>query len=119
MYNIIKFLAEDSSSVLGNPQTPGTTNPAGLRTVNNGNNVDLPAVITSILNGVIGVLGIVCVVVMIIGGINYMTSAGDASKVEKGKKTILYGLIGLVVCVLAFAVVNFVIQNIIGAQNTE
>ena len=70
--------------------------------------------VTTILNAIIGVLGLVCVVVMIIGGVSYMTSSGDAAKVKKAKDTILYGLIGLIVCVLAFAIVNFVISNIIG-----
>ena len=69
--------------------------------------------VTGIINAVIGALGLVCVVVMIIGGVNYMTSSGDAGKVKKAKDTILYGLIGLVVCVLAFALVNFVIVNVI------
>ena len=72
--------------------------------------------VTSILNGIIAVLGLVCVVVIIIGGVNYMTSSGDTGKVKKAKDTILYGLIGLAVCVLAFALVNFVIVNIIGGQ---
>lgn len=70
--------------------------------------------VTAILNAVIGVLGLVCVVVMIIGGVNYMTSSGDTGKVKKAKDTILYGLIGLIVCVLAFALVNFVISSILG-----
>ena len=70
--------------------------------------------ITDILNVVIGVLGIVCVIVVIIGGVLYMTSSGDAGKVKKAKDTILYGIIGLIVCVLAFAIVNFVIANIGG-----
>lgn len=70
--------------------------------------------ITTIINAVIGILGLVCVVVMIIGGVNYMTSAGDAGKVKKGKDTILYGLIGLVICVLAFALVNWVISGVLG-----
>ena len=70
---------------------------------------DAVANIANIINGVIGVLGLVCVVVMIIGGVNYMTSSGDAEKVKKAKNTILYGLIGLVICVLAFALVNWVI----------
>ena len=74
---------------------------------------DLVDNITAIINAVIGVLGIVCVVVMIIGGVNYMTSSGDTGKVKKAKDTILYGLIGLVVCVLAFALVNFVIKSIL------
>lgn len=69
-----------------------------------------------ILNAVIGVLALVAVVVMIIGGVSYMTSSGDAGKVKKAKDTILYGLIGLVVCVLAFAIVNFVISQIIGSN---
>ena len=72
--------------------------------------------ITGILNAVIGVLGLVCVVVMIIGGVNYMTSSGDSGKVKKAKDTILYGLIGLVVCVLAFSIVNFIITDILGSD---
>ncbi len=79
---------------------------------------NLTKYVSSIVNGVIAVLGFACVVVVVIGGINYMTSAGDTQKVEKGKKTILYGLIGLVICVLAFLIVNYVIVNIIGGRNT-
>lgn len=77
-----------------------------------GNLVGADGSITKILNAIIGVIGIVAVVVIIIGGITYMTSAGDSGKVKKAKDTILYGVIGLVVCALAFAIVNFVIGNI-------
>ena len=69
--------------------------------------------IITIINWVIGILGLVCVIVIIIGGVNYMTSSGEAGKVKKAKDTILYGIIGLVVCILAFAIVNFVISGII------
>ena len=72
--------------------------------------------VTAIINVVIGVLGIVAVIVIILGGVQYMTSTGDAGKVKKAKDTILYGVIGLVVCVLAFAIVNFVIMNILGSK---
>ena len=68
--------------------------------------------IATILNYVIGILGIVAVGVIIIGGVTYMTSSGDASKVKKAKDTILYGVIGLIVVALAFAIVNFVITGI-------
>lgn len=70
-----------------------------------------------ILNAIVGVLGLVAVVVIIIGGVTYMTSSGDASKVKKAKDTILYGIIGLIVAALAFAVVNFVISGILGTNN--
>ena len=72
--------------------------------------------VTAIINAVIGILGLVCVVVIIIGGVNYMTSSGDAGKVKKGKDTILYGAIGLIICALAFAIVNWVIGGILQAK---
>ena len=77
------------------------------------NNDNLTNDIIHILNGVIATLGLVAVIVIIIGGVNYMTSTGDPAKVKKAKDTILYGLIGLIICVLSFAIVNFVIKNII------
>lgn len=87
---------------------------ADVQFVNGGDGEELRTDITAILNAVIGVLGIVAVVVIIIGGVNYMTSAGDAGKVKTAKNTILYGVIGLVICALAFAIVNFVIGTILG-----
>lgn len=77
-------------------------------------NADLSGNVTNILNVAIGALGIVAVIVIIIGGVQYMTSTGDAGKVKKAKDTILYGVIGLVVVILAFAIVNFVIANVNG-----
>ena len=84
-----------------------------VNNVNNGSGAELSNAVINIINGVIAVLGLVAVVIIIIGGVQYMTSSGDAGKVKKAKDTILYGIIGLVVCILAFAIVNFVITNII------
>lgn len=66
-----------------------------------------------IINAVLGVIALVAVVFVIYGGFLYLTSAGDPSKVKKGKDSIMYALIGLVVVGLAFALVNFVISDII------
>lgn len=100
-----------------------TTDGTGVETV--GENVDgapvhnLPELVQAILNGVIAVLGTVCVIVMIVGGTNFMTSAGDTQKVTKARNTLIYGAIGLVICVLSFMIVNFVVRNILhGDQPT-
>lgn len=69
--------------------------------------------IKDIINAVIFVLGTACAIVIIVGGISYMTSSGDPGKVKKAKDTILYGVIGLIICVLAFAIVNFVIMSLL------
>ena len=66
-----------------------------------------------IINMVIFLVGLIAVVMVIIGGIQYSTSQGDSAKVKKAKDTIMYGIIGLVVAILAFAIVNFVLTSII------
>lgn len=65
-----------------------------------------------VINVVLAVLAFVTVAMIIVGGVNYSTSQGDAGKVKKAKDTILYGIVGLVVALLAFAIVNFVLVNI-------
>ncbi|MCQ2571070.1 MAG: pilin, partial [Candidatus Saccharibacteria bacterium] len=70
---------------------------------------DMNDIISKIINAIIFVIGIVAVIMIVLGGISYATSQGDPSKVKKGKDTILYGIIGLVVALLAFAIVNFVL----------
>ena len=74
---------------------------------------DINGIVIGVINAILGVIGLIAVVMIILGGISYMTSSGDSAKVKKGKDTILYGIIGLVIVGLAFAIVNFVIGNII------
>lgn len=73
---------------------------------------DLGATVTGLINVVIGIVGFLAVLMIIFGGITYTTSAGDPGKVKKAKDTIMYGIIGLVVALLAFAIVNFVLANV-------
>lgn len=79
---------------------------------------DVKNVVQNILNSIILVLGLVAVVFVVIGGIGYMTSAGDAGKMKKAKDTILYACIGLIVTVLSFAIVNFAIGIINNATGS-
>lgn len=84
----------------------------------NGSTNALPSAIVSILSAIIGVAGLVSAAYIIVGGIQYISSSGDASKTEKAKKTVLYACIGLIICALAFVIVNFVIGNILGQSTT-
>lgn len=63
------------------------------------------AIVTNLLSWFIGTAGVVAVIYIVIGGISYMTSAGDSSKLQKAKNTILYALIGLVIVALAEIIV--------------
>ena len=72
----------------------------------------LEVVVQNIINAIIGLMGLVAVVFIIIGGVQYMTSTGDSGKTAKAKNTILYAVIGLVICALAAVIVNFAINTI-------
>ena len=90
---------------------------SGCDNLKGGNNgVDLISTVRTIIQVIVGVLGFVAVVVIILGGVQYTTSSGDPAKVKKAKDTILYGIIGLVVALLAYAIVNFVLSSLSNAS---
>lgn len=67
-----------------------------------------------IINGVLYVVGVLAVVMVIVGGVKYTTSGGDQAAVTSAKNTILYGIVGLVIAILAYAIANFVIGKVAG-----
>ena len=70
---------------------------------------EFEAIMTNIINTILIVLGMIAVIMIIVGGIRYTTSNGDSSQIQSAKNTIMYAVIGLVVAILSFAIVNFVI----------
>jgi hypothetical protein len=68
--------------------------------------------IREVVNVILFVLGAIAVIMIIIGGIRYVVSAGDSGAITGAKNTILYAVIGLVVALLAFAIVNFVVNSL-------
>jgi hypothetical protein len=49
---------------------------------------------------------------IIYGGFRYVISRGDAAHIKAAKETILYAVVGVVVSIVAFAIVSFVARNI-------
>lgn len=83
-----------------------------LKNENNENN--LMETLNVIINVIIGIIAFLAVVMIVFGGIQYTTSAGAADKVKSAKDTIMYGIVGLIVALLAYAIVNFVLSNVFG-----
>lgn len=77
-----------------------------------GGNVSLESTVKNVLSVVFSIVGIIAVIMIIIGGVNYMTSQGDTQKVQKAKNTIMYGIIGMVIALLSFAIVQFVMHDL-------
>lgn len=68
--------------------------------------------IGTIINTLLFIVGILSVVMIIYGGIQYVTSAGANDKTKKARNTIVYSIVGLVVSILAFALVSWVIDSL-------
>lgn len=85
--------------------------PAGSdSTVCKGQNDDIMGFVKTAVNTLLYAVGIISVIMIIVAGMSYVTSAGDSAKVTKAKNTLLYSVIGLVVALLAYAIVNFVLR---------
>jgi len=50
-----------------------------------------------------GILATLGVIIMLYAAFLYMTAGGDEEKVGKAKKTLLYGLVGVGIAILAYA----------------
>ncbi len=86
-----------------------TIKPRGVK-----DDLDLPSFIDQMVNLLLYIVGTLAVIMIIFGGFKYVTSGGESSKVGEAKNTILYSVVGLIVALLAFAIIKFVI-----AQFTE
>ena len=84
----------------------------GVNSVSTGEDPNLSKSIQTIINVLFFAIGLLAVIVIIIGGIMYVLSAGDQAKTTKAKDTILYAVIGLVVALLAFAIVTFILNSL-------
>jgi drug/metabolite transporter (DMT)-like permease len=56
--------------------------------------------------------GIAAVIMLVIGGLMYVLSNGDSSKISAAKTTVIYALVGLVVIVFARAIILFFINRV-------
>ncbi len=68
-------------------------------------------VFSTVTNVLLFVIGAISVIMIIIGGLRYVVSGGDTSNVTAAKNTILYAIVGLIVALLSYAVINFVLTN--------
>lgn len=64
------------------------------------------------VNIFIAIAAAVALLMIVWGGFKYVTSKGDPSATAKARGTIIYAAVGLAICILAFAIVQFVIGNV-------
>lgn len=63
-------------------------------------------------NIVLFVAGALAVIMIIYGAIRFMTAHGNEKQVESARLIVTYSVIGLIIAILAYALVNFVLSNL-------
>ena len=101
----------------GNTEIAGAINSeitSGMNATSAGTSTptDANVVIKKVTNIMFFIIGAVSVIMLIYGGIRYTTSGGNANSVTAAKNTVIYSIVGLVISILAYAIVNFVVTNI-------
>lgn len=93
-----------ASTVLVNPIGGTTQNPSGTS--------DVPHILGNVLRALFGVLGSIALLMFIYGGFLWLTSGGAAEKIQKGKETMVWAILGIAIIFASFAIVSFVIDRL-------
>lgn len=80
---------------------------------------DIRVVIGGYISNAFTLLGTLFVAYLIYGGFRYMTSRGESSGVDEALKTIQRAIIGLAICLLAWAITSFVTYALVGGLRTN
>lgn len=68
--------------------------------------------IGQIIGAVLGIVGSIALVMFIIGGFQWMTAGGNMERVKKGRDTLVWATLGLVVVFAAYAILKFVFESL-------
>ncbi len=91
--------------------SPASEIKGGVSAAGGGSAPTLGSQIQTLINVLLFILGAISVVMIVLGGIRYTTSNGEASSLKSAKDTVLYAVVGLVVALMAYAIVNFVLTS--------
>ena len=110
-----QVLAQATTTVnLGSGAT-STVNLAPIH-LDNPLSVDTPQeLIGTVINAALGIIGSIALIMFIYGGFIWLTSSGNEQKVTQGRNILMWAAIGLVIIFLSYALVKFVITDLIGA----
>lgn len=72
---------------------------------------DLQSTVINIVQWLLGFLGLIAVIVILYGGFVWMTAGGNEERITKAKQIITAAVVGLIVVLLAWAIVIFVVNQ--------
>lgn len=79
-----------------------------LNITNNTGEQNIGGIATKLINWMLAVIALVATIVIIYAGVQLVFNAGNERRVAQAKTTLIWAIIGLVVALGAFAIVNIV-----------
>jgi uncharacterized membrane protein YgcG len=105
------LLTSDASAQVSSGINAATTSEMQGKSVN--------STVGSIVNILLWVVGILSVTMIVWSGFKYITSAGDTSKLASAKSTLIYAVVGLIIAILAYAIVTFVRTQVVSTGKSS
>lgn len=90
----------------GGASSTALPNPLGTVT-------DISQIVGNVLRALFGILGSIALLMFIYGGFTWLTSGGAAEKIQKGKDTMVWAVLGIAIVFAAYTIVNFVIDALV------
>ena len=66
----------------------------------------LTQIALNFLNFLLSIVGALALIMLIVGGIMYMTSAGDDDRIKTGKKIVTFSILGIFISLAALVIVK-------------
>ncbi len=73
---------------------------------------DVRVIFGRVISAALSILGTLALAMFVYGGVLWMTSRGDSKQVTKGKDTITWAVLGLVIIFASYALVNALLTGI-------
>ncbi len=95
--------------VIGNPDEPATYPvlvPNQIRNLMNNNSIQ--SIVSFVIISIFVAVILLSFFFIMFGGIKWITSQGDKKQLEGAQKTIQYAIVGLILALLSFFIINFI-----------
>lgn len=100
--------AADATTQSSNGSTCDPTNASSTGICNPLPDTDIQGLIVRIVNYLMGFIAIISVIMIIVGGYQMVFSAGNEEGFKKGRQTMTYAVLGLVLAIMAYSIVAIV-----------
>ncbi len=111
---LVIFAASASGALADTGSSATSSSDKTVRLVNPLNVSTVPQLVANLLKAAMGIIGALALLVFIYGGFIWLTSGGEAGKIQAGKDAMKWAAIGLVVIFTSYALVSFVFKAITG-----